>query len=376
LESAPEQKGSPDEERGTRLQRSMKILFSSHLFWPSIGGIETVGQILAEKFALEGHEVKVVTESEGENGNFDFAIFRRPSPMQLFALVRWSDVVFHNNISLRTAWPLLFSKRPWVIAHHTWISNIRGGRGPAERVKLFCARFARNIAISSAIARSLPFESTIIPDPYDSASFQSDQAASRSRDLVFVGRLVSDKGADLLLEALELLKTRNITPTVTIIGDGPELDRLRSIRTGFGLGTKVEFVGSKRGRDLASLLNAHKILVVPSRWNEPFGIVALEGIACGCVVVGSDGGGLPDAIGPCGVTFPNNDAVALANALEQLLANGEKLNAYRSGAEVHLARHRAEIVADEYLKVLTSAVALRKTPAISKSSQASPVANS
>src|SRR4051812_6260752 len=135
----------------------MKILFSSHLFWPSVGGVETVGKLLAEECAAKGHDVKVITESEGPKGEFEFEIIRRPGSKELRELVRWCDLVFHNNISLRTSWPLIFRARPWVITHHTWIANVQGKRGMAERAKLMAARFAKNISISSAIAEALPF---------------------------------------------------------------------------------------------------------------------------------------------------------------------------------------------------------------------------
>ena len=60
------------------------------------------------------------------------------------------------------------------------------------------------------------------------------------------------------------------------------------------------------------LLNAHRILVVPSRYDEPFGIVALEGIACGCVVVGSRGAASRRRSAPAALTFRNGDAGELA----------------------------------------------------------------
>ena len=77
----------------------------------------------------------------------------------------------------------------------------------------------------------------------------------------------------------------------------------RNKRRALSLAENVSFVGPKSGDGLAEILNQHQILVVPSRWAEPFGIVAVEGIACGCVVVGSVAGGLPEAIGGCGVNF-------------------------------------------------------------------------
>jgi Glycosyltransferase len=97
-------------------------------------------------------------------------------------------------------------------------------------------------------------------------------------------------------------------------------------------------------------------LVVPSRYDEPFGIVALEGIACGCLVVGSSGGGLKEAIGPCGLTFPNGDAVALTNLLDRLLADPGAGHDLLGHAPEHLARHSAAAVALSYERVLNEAI--------------------
>ena len=118
----------------------------------------------------------------------------------------------------------------------------------------------------------------------------------------------------------------------------------------------VEFIGVKRGGDLANVLSAHRVMVVPSMWNEPFGIVALEGMACGCVVIGSEGGGLKDAIGPGGLTFPNGDATALAICIEKALFDSPTVQRCRAAAPAHLARHQPRAVARRYLEVMESAV--------------------
>src|SRR6202021_2623014 len=98
----------------------------------------------------------------------------------------------------------------------------------------------------------------------------------------------------------------------------------------------VHFTGYANGHNLARLLNAHRLIVIPSIWQEPFGIVALEGMACGCVPVGSAGGGLCDAIGECGDTFPNGDIEALADILRKLLQSPERQTALRLRAGNHL----------------------------------------
>jgi glycogen synthase len=333
--------------------RALRILLSSHAFAPSIGGLETVSQSLAEEFVRQGHEVRVITQTLADVVHPDatrstYRIWRRPSPLQLLSLVRWCEIYFHNNISLPRTWPLTLVRRPWVVAHHVWIP--RGGMGRLKRLAL---RHASGISVSHAIASDLATPSVVIPNPYDDATFRRLPAIERAKDLIFVGRLVSDKGVHLLIEALAQLRSRGLRPSLTIVGKGPEEASLRAQAQAAHVATQVSFVGWHGKAELARLLNEHRLIVVPSLWQEPFGIVALEGIACGCVAVGSEGGGLRDAIGPCGRTFPNGDAAALAATLEPLLREPQGLDALRAGAEQHLRRHRLDRVAAEYLSVFT-----------------------
>ena len=328
----------------------MKILLGSHYFFPSTGGIETVSNLLAREFVKQGHEVRVVTQTR-DNLNLLFPVVRAPGPFELFRQVRWCDVFLQNNISLRTLWPLVFVRRPLFIIHQTWITNPDGSRGWLHWLKRFVLHYARSFAISGAIAESLPVPSIRVGNPYDDEIFKT-AASARTRELVFVGRLVSDKGASLLLDALKLMKS---TPRLTIVGNGPERAGLEKQAANLQLQAQIEFAGPRHGAQLADLLRQHEILVVPSLWQEPFGIVALEGIACGCVVIGSAGGGLSEAIGPCGVTFPNGDARALADAIEALLGDPAKRDRLRQNALKHLARFTPRQVAAVYLETMTKA---------------------
>jgi glycosyltransferase involved in cell wall biosynthesis len=115
-------------------------------------------------------------------------------------------------------------------------------------------------------------------------------------------------------------------------------------------------MGIRSGPELVALLNAHKIIVIPSRWQEPFGLVALEGIACGCVAVAADAGGLPDAVGTAGVLFPSGKTDALAQCLENLLQDEGLTARCRAAAHDHLLNHDAATVARKYLKVLEGAL--------------------
>lgn len=325
----------------------MNVLLSSYSFFPSIGGLETASAILAREFVHAGHAVKLVTQTPFTGvDDFPFEVIRQPTALHLLSLVYWCDFYLQNNVSLLLAWPLLLIRRPWVVAHHIWLSPDWKGR-----LKRFLLRFGIGVSISAAIAADFP-PSTVIPDPYDNTVFYERSEICRDRDLVYVGRLISDKGVHLVLEALTNLRSQGQCLTLTIVGGGPEEAALRRLAQQLGLEDLVCFAGVQRGHNLARLLNAHRVMVVPSIWLEPFGIVALEGIACGCIVIGSEGGGLKDAIGPCGLTFPNGDVEALTRCLANLFEHPEHWPAFRAAAADHLVQHTPAAVASTYLRIL------------------------
>ncbi len=339
------------------IERALKILLCSHRFSPDIGGIETVSALLACEFVRLGHDVRVLTTTAADDGRaWPFQVVRRPSSRELVRHTAWCDVFFQNNISLQTVWAAFLLRKPWVVAHQTWLTATDGRATWQTRMKRLLLRFATNIAISEAVARHIGAKAVQIGNPYDPQTFMLLPGCVRDRSLVFLGRLVSDKGADVLLRALGLLRERNLTPSLTVICSGPEDAALRALSAELGLGVQVYFAGPLAGAPLAAMLNRHRILVVPSRWAEPFGVVALEGIACGCVVIGSEQGGLPSAIGPCGCTVPNGDAPALAEAIQRVLGDESLLERYRASAAEHLARHTVPSVAAAYLAVFDKAV--------------------
>lgn len=335
----------------------MKILLCSVPFRPSVGGIETVSAILAEQFHRAGHSVTLLTQTADEAAPVEpFAVLRRPSRAALWRAVLDADVVLHNNISLRLGWPLAFAARPWVVAHHTWIPN---GTDIAGQFKRLALRRADNIAASSALAAALPVASSVVPNPYDSTLFRCIGGVERCRDIVFVGRLVSDKGVDVLLQALALLRAGGRSATLSIIGSGPEEAALRRQVQALGLQRQVGFAGRLVGEPLVRALNAHRVVAVPSLWEEPFGLVALEALACGCVPVVAASGGLAEAAGPAALVFAKGDAAALARQLAAALQVSPPVD--QAAVQQHLRRHQPARVAQAYLEVLENAGSRRGT---------------
>jgi glycosyltransferase involved in cell wall biosynthesis len=323
------------------------------VFSPSIGGIETCSLDLARAFSRLGHEVQVITQTLSNNSAHDHGlkVVRRPSKSALFRAIRWCDVYFQNNISLQTAWPLLFIRKPWVVCTQTWLRNPDGSTGAGGHLKKWALRFAHNIYISRAVRDHVGHPGFLIPNPYNSEIFRLMSEVPRERSLAFLGRLVSDKGCDLLIQSLARLRDAGQALPLTIIGTGPEEAALKKLAATGSLDGLVRFIGALKGEALARELNRHQVLVVPSRWEEPFGIVALEGIACGCVVVGSAGGGLPDAIGPCGVTFQNGSVNDLTRAIREVLDGGAVTERFHQAAADHLNRHRVEVIAAQDIEI-------------------------
>lgn len=290
-----------------------------------------------------------------------YRVLRRPGPTALLGAVRRCDVFFQANVSLRGLWPLLLVRRPWAVSHHSWYCRSDGRIAWQDRLKRFLLRYAAvSISVSTAMAADLGTPSWVIPNCYRDDLFGIRPQVERARSLVFLGRLVSDKGVDLLIDALARLAERGLRPSLTVVGDGVEGPALARQAAALGVAGQIEFLGARTDDELVTLLNRHRILVMPSRYDEPFGVAALEGIACGCVVVGSSGGGLPEAIGPCGRTFRNGSVAELAAVLEELLRRPEAVMALRARAAEHLARHTSERITRLYLEVLEDGVAPRR----------------
>ncbi len=143
----------------------------------------------------------------------------------------------------------------------------------------------------------------------------------------YVGRLVPEKGIDVLLDALAQLRARRpeLPLRAEIVGSGPEEAALRLQVQTLGLAAVVRFVAFLPPPQVAHKLCDLDALVLPSRttpvWKEQLGRVLLEAMACGVPVIGSVSGAIPEVIGNAGLLFPEGDATALAAQLERLAAD-------------------------------------------------------
>lgn len=134
----------------------------------------------------------------------------------------------------------------------------------------------------------------------------------------FGGRLVREKGVQMLLEAVRRVPRARLL----ILGDGPEKGRLRRRAVMTNIADRVNFVGRVPSIEVPSWLAALDVLVLPSLtkrgWIEQFGRILVEAMACGVPVLGSDSGEIPGVIGEAGRIVPAGDVQALTDALTDL----------------------------------------------------------
>lgn len=134
----------------------------------------------------------------------------------------------------------------------------------------------------------------------------------------FAGRLVHEKGADLLLRAI----THVPEAKVIIAGEGPEETSLRELAAQLNIAQRVEWRGAMKSTEMPAFYRECDALAVPSRtlpnWKEQFGRVIIEAMACGVPVLGARCGEIPNLIGDAGLLFDEDDSDALAQHIRSL----------------------------------------------------------
>jgi glycogen synthase len=329
----------------------MKILMMSYAYPPSTGGIETFSSLMREAFVDRGHEVRVVTQIRAPMPeDADHRVERCLSRAALRRAVAWADLCAVCGVSLRFQIPAILAGKPLTVTHQAWQEREDGSVSNLQRFKLFVCRFGLNIAVNSVLAADLRLPALMIPNPLRGEIGLGPSFAGRPRDLVFLGRLVGEKGVPVLLDAISRLHDRGQAVTATIIGDGPLRAGLEQQAARAKFSGNIAFAGRLAPAQFQPLLRQHKIMVVPSVYKEAFGIVALEGMAAGCMTLVSNSGGLPEAAGPGGLTFPMGDSEALSALIGRLLADPASTRPFREAAPAHLESMRPARLADRYLE--------------------------
>ncbi len=349
--------------------RPVALLFYSHFFPPSVGGVETTALLLPKGLAelrdpRGAVQFRVTLVTRTPAGNYDdtalpFRVVRQPGLFQLWRLILESDVLHAAGPAIAPLVMSLIAAKPLVVEHHGFQTICPNGQLLMEPGgvpcpghfmahrhlkclrcnatqgwltswklwlltfirRLLCARATANITETQWLSGLLHLPRvTVITHGFDPG-----QAISRLVPLsgipliVFMGRLVTTKGVPLLFQAAKILQDQNRHFDLLIIGDGPERVALEKLAGESKLTANIRFVGHLPGAQVETALAQASVVVVPSLGGEVFGFVLAENMLRALPVVASDLGAFKEVLGETGLTFRTGDAADLASALARVL---------------------------------------------------------
>ena len=307
------------------------------------GGIEIFAERHVARLRADGHEVKMVSAIDkrqptaGRQSAIDFSAFDEvvvhkcsdASTLEKFPPEKTVYYVHdhepicprsyaytplkHNCTRPGGLWPCIFCAplcRNWKNALSRVLSQGRRKRAMAGFRKLVViSEFMKG----RLVANGIPAEKIEVKPPVirTGETGAEDVTSGRKIDLLFAGQLIRGKGVQLLFAAMARMKTPR---TLDIVGTGNMEPKLKALAAQLGIAGRVRFNGFQSNPQ--DWMRAAKCVVVPSFWQEPYGLVAAEAVALGRPVVAFAVGGLPEACGGKATLVPPGDVAALADALE------------------------------------------------------------
>jgi glycosyltransferase involved in cell wall biosynthesis len=355
--------------------KSMKILMLTWEYPPRVvGGISRVVYDLSHRLIKDGHEVTVVTYRDGEvpyyeddkgvkvyrvdnymiqPNNFidwilqlNFNMVERAS--QIIAEQGKFDVIHaHDWLVANAAKTLKHSFDIPIVAtiHATEAGRNSGIREPNQKyindTEWMLTYEANEVIVNSNYMKSevqrlfgLPFEKiNVVPNGVNlnkftgmdrDYSFRRKYAMDNEKIILFMGRLVYEKGVQNLIAAMPKVLASYHDAKLVIAGKGGMLDELKAQADYLGISNKVYFAGYMNGKDVERMYKAADISVFPSTY-EPFGIVALEGMLAERPIVVSDAGGLGEIVEHrvTGMKSYCGNPNSIADSILELLFNPE-----------------------------------------------------
>jgi glycogen(starch) synthase len=167
--------------------------------------------------------------------------------------------------------------------------------------------------------------------------------------LLGIGRLVPQKGFDVLVAAFARIAADHPDLDLVIAGEGTEGDALAAQVAAAGLGTRVDLIGGVAAAEAFRLFRGCAGFVLPSR-HEPQGIVVIEAMAAGAPVLATRVGGVPETVrdGVNGLLTPAGDAAAMAASLRVLLDDADAARARAAQASLDVEAYDWRRITDQY----------------------------
>ncbi len=299
------------------------------------GGKEVFAERHVARLRAEGHEVDVASDSPREFGRYDEIVVHKCSDVATLEKFPPEKTVYyvhdHEPICPRGyaytplkrnctraggVWPCLFCAP----ACRSWKAALGRVFSQSRRIAAM-SRFKKIVVISEfmksrLVANDIPAEKIVVEPPVI-RTVVAGKTVPHSPfpvtpvDLLYVGQLIRGKGVHLLLEAMAKMKSHR---TLDIVGTGNMEGELKLLAERLGLKGRVRFNGFQDSPQ--EWMRRAACVVVPSFWQEPYGLVAAEAVALGRPVVAFAIGGLPEACQGKATLVPPEDVDALAAALD------------------------------------------------------------
>ncbi len=324
----------------------MKILMLTWEYPPRVvGGISRVVYDLSHRLIKDGHEVTVVTYKDGEAPYFEDDKGVKVYRVDNFMINpnNFIDWIMQMNFSMISkASKIIEEQGKFDIIHaHDWLvayaaKTIKESFGIPIVSTIHATEAGRNSGIHDEVQRyindtewmltyestevivnsnymknelqrlfGLPFEKiNVVPNGINTGmfvgverdyEFRRRYAMDNEKIILFMGRLVYEKGIQYLISAMPKILSRYHDAKLVIAGKGGMIDELREQVKALGIENKVYFAGYLNGKDVQKMYKVADISVFPSTY-EPFGIVALEAMLAENPVVVSDIGGLNEIV--------------------------------------------------------------------------------
>jgi glycogen synthase len=373
-------------------ERPLRILLVPSAYYPHVGGIEEATRQLAIAFGAKGNEVAILTHlwpagvlrAETLDG---VGVTRLPFPLptaQPITAARFvataSGAGLHVLQQVRRGHPdvvHVIGGGP-TSAYLALLRRLLGSRlvftaqglgkfdasGTTQRSAALRAGLRRMLASADAVTACSAYvlrgleevgpvgsSSCVIPNGVEPADFAGcPPEEGLGRYVLAVGRLVHQKGFDVLLEAFRSERLAGLN--LVLAGEGAERPRLEAQAERLGLGHRVRFLGSVNRERLASLLQGARALAFPSRY-EPFGIALLEAMAAGVPAVAAASGGILEFArdGENALVVPPENPDALASALARIDVDLELRQRLSGGGRETARKLTWSRIADRYLDV-------------------------
>lgn len=356
----------------------MKIAIFSDTFPPQVNGVSSVVAQSAMRLALRGHDVRVMTSSQGSKKYIDgitqgkyivhnimsvpsgvYPDIRLSVPVAttLLKLKGWVPDIVHTHTIFGVGLAAVrCAKRfdvPLIGTHHTFFDeylkhihmDTKMTRSMSWKltVKFYnhcdLVLAPSHSLIDELIAHGLQTPSQVLPNPIDTELFkltpnQLPNLGGSGADLIYMGRLSYEKSLDQVIRAFDLIVDEIPEATLTIIGNGPERKKLETMVRKLDLSENVRFTGVLRGQNLANALRQGDLFMTASK-TENIPLSVLEAMASGLPVAAVNMKGLPEIVkdGVTGVLVKPDCPEDMAFRIVELLGDRELLLAYSLAAQ-------------------------------------------